>query len=401
MRTGKVLWVAVLSTVCGFSIPVGAQVLPIETTIIDERPVVLVPFGGAELSGSAMAGGVSIRVSTDDGLRTYRAFYQGRIYTAYEDASRPATRLAFDPTARRFRAISPTIRVELHDYDSLDSLVRDQGALYGKAYPELGFALIRLGPDADPARVVELLNVDTRVREARLHFERAPKRPTIAPILRDWRSGSPNRPSAKTGTTDSLSADLFILPKIDIQGSQFALNVTVLNAGAGSSERSTLRAQLVSIVADDSTMDEDDATTSVITTADARIPALDGKGTPHTVAVLFDTSELDAGETYYVLLSILDGTLFLDDAETLARSYSGFTLDSLLRVQHVCVEPGRGSSGGTADPLLAQQWYLDNTGQTAYAAEWRRERGGPADGRCPHGRSDRGGRAGGRGRYRP
>ena len=29
--------------------------------------------------------------------------------------------------------------------------------------------------------------------------------------------------------------------------------------------------------------------------------------------------------------------------------------------------PGRGGTAGVTDPLLAQQWHLDNTGQTGYA----------------------------------
>ena len=125
--------IIVWSAILGFAIPVGAQELPIEPTIVEERPVVLVPFGASEFSGVAMSGGVSIRVTTDEGLRTYRATYEGRIYTAHEDASGPATRLAFDPTERRFQVVSSTIRVELYDYDSLDSIIRERGAVFGQA----------------------------------------------------------------------------------------------------------------------------------------------------------------------------------------------------------------------------------------------------------------------------
>ena len=351
----------------GLAIPAGAQVLPIEPTIVDERPVVLTPFGAQEFAASSMAGEVAIRVSTNDGLRTYRAWYQGRIYTAYEDASRPATRLAFDPAARRFQRISQTVRVELHDSDSIDSLVRDHGALYGKAYPELGFGLIRLGPDADPVRVVELLDVDARVRDAHLHFEREPMRPMIAPVLDISRGLSSTGASATNGKTDPLQSKVFILPDIDIEDDEFALDVRVANFGAGSSEQATFVAELVGYVPDDSTMDEDDLTTSVIETKRWRIPALDGKGYSVAFSVPFATRELTAGETYYVLLRLLEGTEDLDDAKVITRGYSGFTLDGLNRVQHVCIEPGRGSAAGSPDPLLADQWYVDNTGQPGYA----------------------------------
>lgn len=369
IKARKLSRFAVLSMAFGLAIPAGAQVLPIETTFVDERPVVMTPFGAQEFAGSSTAGAVAIRVSTDDGFRTYRAWYEGRIYTAFEDASRPSTRLAFDPAARRFQRISPTIRVELHDADSVDSLVRDHGALYGKAYPELGFGLIRLGPDADPARVVELLDVDARVRDAHLHFEREPMQPMIAPIPGfRLESSSAGGTSASTGKSDPLESKILILPDIDIDDDEFALDVRVANFGAGSSQEATFAAHLVGIVPDDSTMDADDVTTSVIKTKQSTIPALDGKGVSVRFAVPFETSELDAGETYYVVLRLLEGTVGLDDAEVLARGFSGFTLDSLKRVQHVCIEPGRGSAAGSPDPLFAQQWNLNNTGQTAYAA---------------------------------
>ena len=355
------------TAICGFAIPVGAQEVPIELTFVGDRPVVLVPFGVSEFSGAAMSGGVSIRVSTDEGLRTYRATYEGRIYTAHEDASGPSTRLAFDPTERRFQVVSSTIRVELYDYDGLDSIVREQGAVFGQAYRELGFALLRLDREADVASVVEFLNVDPRVREARLQFEREPKQPLIARDTRDRRRASSSGASPKASRMDSLGPDLYISPEIDLQIADFAIDATVWNFGAASSDLTTLRAQLFSIVPDDSTVDTDDETVSVIDKVDTIIPTLDGKATRYATNISFSTSDLDAGQTYYVMLSVLDGIALLDDAETLTRNFTGFTLDSLQRVQHVCVESGRGSVGGTPDPLLAQQWSLDNTGQSAYA----------------------------------
>ena len=56
-----------------------------------------------------------------------------------------------------------------------------------------------------------------------------------------------------------------------------------------------------------------------------------------------------------------------DESKVIARTYTGFTLDSLKRVQHVCVEPGRSGAAGTTDSLLAGQWHLNNTAQTVYA----------------------------------
>ena len=344
-----------------------AQVLPIDTTIVDERPVVVLPTGFGEFSASVAVGDVSVRVSADENLRAYRALYQGRIYTAHEDARQPSARLAFDPAERRFRRVSTTIRVELNDLDSIDSLVRDYGALYGKAYSGLGFGLIRLGQDADPALVAELLDADVRVLDAHLHFEREPMRPMIAPVPGTRGGSSSAGASALPDKSEPLESRIIISSDIDIDDGDFALDVTVANFGAGSYGESKLRAELIRLVPDDQTMDEDDPTRSVIDWHLLPIAALDGKGTPQTVSVAFETGELDAGETYYVLLRIYDDSDALAANEVTAGSYTGFTLDGLKRVQHVCIEPGRGSVSGSPDPLFAEQWYLRNTGQTGYA----------------------------------
>ena len=116
---------------------------------------------------------------------------------------------------------------------------------------------------------------------------------------------------AKTRPMESLDADLFVSFDIDIYTTDFGIDATVYNFGAGTTDSATLRAQLFSIVPDDSTEDADDRTISVIDEDDTVIPALDGKGDRFETNLEFDTSELDAGETYYVSLSVLDGPFFL------------------------------------------------------------------------------------------
>ena len=144
--------------------------------------------------------------------------------------------------------------MELVDYDALGLLVQEQGAVAGKAYPELGFALIRLGPETDPARVVEFLGVDPRVRSAELQFEPAIRRPAI--IRGDgipFRSGSDTMLSPAE-TKDSFSSNLFAYTSL-YRSTEFSVEVTVVNSGLARSEPASLRAELVALVPDESTAD--------------------------------------------------------------------------------------------------------------------------------------------------
>ena len=357
-------------------VPVTAQELPIRTTLLEDRPVLLLPSGALERSGVASFAGVDVEVSTDRNLRTYRATYRGRTYTAYADVSGPPTRLAFDPAQRRFRVVTSTIRVELANYDDLERLRLDAGAISAKAYPELGFALIRLDRRTDPAEVADRLAVDPRVRRASLLFERPVRRPMLVPGTRIHRS-RPRRaaPGGAHAKASSLS-DLAVSARVRIEPAGVRIEVAVENFSDRPFEpdAAAVLTMLLAPVANASTPDPNDFTVSPINVESERVPALDPWGAPYIFQKPFSTESLDAGETYYVGVYIVAADIDeaiavadLSDEEFRAGIQTGFTLDGVNRVQQVCVESGRGSVDGVPDPLRPRQWHLHNTGQSAFA----------------------------------
>lgn len=345
---------------------VAGQELPLQSAIVDDRTVLMMPPGGSENFGASSFAGIDFDVSLEQDLLTYRATYAGRTFTAHAHASAPAARLAFDPGERRFRAISSTVAVELVDDDLLGLLVQEQGAIAGNAYPELGFALMRLSPQTDPAQAVALLGVDPRVRSARLLFEPAARRPAIVRRQANPSSIGSGTRLSRTESKDSLSSHLYTYADINLS-TDFSVEVTVVNSGIERSEPALLRASLFTRVPDESTADPDDRRSVVESRISERIPAIDGKGFPFRTDLEFSTDSLEGGRTYYLQVFVEEETTGTEDPEVLARTYTGFTLDSLKRILHVCVEPGRGGTGGVPDPLLPQLWHLDNTGQDGYA----------------------------------
>ena len=341
-----------------------AQEPGVHTMIVDDRPVLLIHTDGWQLPARSSFGGVDFQISIDQGLRTYEATYQGRTYTAYEDMSRPPRHLAFDTGQRRFRVLDSTISIELHNYDHLDAVVLGQDALWGKAYPQLGFALIRLRPEVNPAQVIERLRVDSRVREAHLHFEDRSRRSMVVPGL-DGSSSIPR--SVPANAKDSLSSDLYVFATMDVTQPEVTLDVEVHNWGGKRSDLATLRARTFALVPDDSTTDPDDWTFSLVESDEVLVLPIDAKGVPTRLQASLPSHLRQPGRTHYEVFVLYDGAIVQDDTEQLDVGFTGFTLDGLNRIQHVCLESDRTSALGGPDPLLPQQWHLNYVGQSAYS----------------------------------
>ena len=338
-----------------------------QLTIIEDSPVLLMPGATVEALRDPSFGGVEISVSTDRRHRIYRASYRGRTYTAYADMSGPTPRFVFDPTESRFRKVSSTVRVELDDYANLGALVAERGAQWSKAYPELGFALIRFGPESDAVEAAELLGLDPRVRSTQLYFEDRIRRPMVVPNeLRVAESPPVTAANAKA----SLTSDLAIIPGLDATETDFMVDLRIYNRGAKPSDAGTLRVLLFAAVSGETGGGPNDWTFDLIEseTAETDLPSIDPKGAPAEFSMFQSIRDLPAPGTYYVVIEALDGPIADADTRILDRGFTGFTLDAMSRIQHVCVESGNGSIPGAPDPLGPQQWHLSNTGQSAYAA---------------------------------
>ena len=335
--------------------------------IIEDSPVLLMPGANLERQRDPSFGGVEISVSTDREHRVYRASYRGRTHTAYAALSGPAPRLAFDPVESRFRKVGSTVTVVLNDYADLNPLATERGAPWAKAYPDVGFALIRFGAESDPVEAAELLRLDPRVRSTSLHFEDRIRWPMVIP---DVNRDAESPPAAAANAKDSLSSDLLIIPTLDAAESNFTVDLQIYNRGLKRSDDGTLQVRVFRAVSGEPAVGPNDWAFELIESESANVvlPGIDPKGAPTEFYFSLSNLDLPASGTYYVAFEALDTPLPDDDARVLDRGFTGFTLDAMNRIQHVCVESGNGSIPGAPDPLRPQQWHLSNTGQSTYAA---------------------------------
>ncbi|MCY3812770.1 MAG: S8 family serine peptidase [Gammaproteobacteria bacterium] len=298
--------------------------------------------------GAASADGVSFEVTTEDGIRTYKATVANRTAIAHAEAAGRPTRYAFDPDESRFRELTATVLVELEDYGELPALVREVGAISGKPYPHLGFALIRLPLAIDPAQAARRLEAVPGADKAFVQFK--------APVRRPMRPRPEAATTKATNKTDLASDLLVFFDGIRVVDENAVVaEINVLNWGAAPTASGNLTLVL--------------ATTPGFTPAlrrvSRRVPVLQPKGS-YSVRIRLSLRTL-AADTYF-----LRAEMPVQSSELAGRSYTnsdraGFTIDGMDPIRQRCTEPGRGGSPNVVDPLYRHQWHLRNTGQTAFA----------------------------------
>ena len=357
MSMKQTLSFAALAVASAMTTSVAAQDLAIRTSVVDDDTVLVLASGDSAPLGAASFGGVDITVSEMFGVRRYRANIGNRTYTASVDAAGSPRWLVFSPARRRFEALSGTVRVELRDNSTLDRLILELGAVRGKAYPALGFALIELEPATNPVDVIDRLSVDPRVIEATLQFEQHEHEP----VPFDGTNSTTSQTVPPVDSTDkrSLGSHLAYVLKGGYGESgrdPLVITARIFNLGILRSPGHYLR-----IFVGGSDLE------SEWTHETRYIPTIDGKDA-YVLEIPIALNHFRPDQTYYVSASVWEN----DEYRTKART--GFSFDSLKRVQHNCIEPGRGSVSGMTDPLESYQWHLENTGQSAFA-----ENGGTVD----------------------
>ena len=135
-----------------------------------ERPL-LVMATDAAAPGEVYVDDVRIRVAVEADFRVYQAFHQGVTRTLYVALDAAPHYVAFDPERNRFELLSPGLRVELEDYGLLDRVVDAVDGIGGKAYPMLGFAIVRLSPEANPVEAIRTIEAMSGVIDVRLMTE--------------------------------------------------------------------------------------------------------------------------------------------------------------------------------------------------------------------------------------
>ena len=319
----------------------------------EAREVLVMPLHAPAEGGTAVIGGMRVEVAAEGEFVVYRIRHDGRTHTAYNPVSGPRRWLAFDPGQGRFDEVASSVRVRMTSNEELAALIERMGASGGKAYPALGWALIRFPPTVNPADAVQRLASDPSVESAELLFRDDIQLPMRVP---------PPDPAADRNfpenAKEALAPDLLaILGDIAIEADQLNIQGSVLNWGAIKSEATRLEFAI---------SNQPDREGPALWIAEGDVPEIDARsGLTYTADVLL--SRFDPGQDYYLFMQV-DEIASEHPRRTRNRDYKGFSLDATGAVVVRCPQPDF-SQGipGASDPLVDMQWHLANTGQTAFA----------------------------------
>lgn len=332
----------------------------LEETLAATGPVLALPSSGLLATGRVLRGDVAFDVQAADGVLAYRAVRHGQVAQAHAQIGGPPVYFAYDPRGHALRPLASTIRVDLRAGARLEPIAQAVGAVSGKAYPELGFALVRLPRDADPSLAAKRLTEQPGVRAAKVRFKRPRSRQLPPqrqlPPPEQGTAGLPSAPDAPTARA-GLRADLHVFfdgVRLGADGDATAV-VAVYNWGAESAQRTQLTVALAT----------DRGFANVVSSASANVPALSPKG-GYTASLPIDTDGLGAA-TYFVRASVPVQRAEVAGRDYTNSDYAGFTLDGAGQALAECRATGRGGQVGVGDPLYLRQWQLNNVGQTSYA----------------------------------
>ncbi len=356
-------------SICSMIMPlvvVHGQMVAFHSTSEAEKDVIVVPNRDLTTSIDHDVGAMRMEISSDEEYRTYRVSLDESSYVAYADLKGPEKHFIFDPIQRRFRTLTSSVIVELHDDATLEDLMVEHDVPSGRAYPTLDFAIMTLSEGTNPTALVEKLRLDPRVVEARVTFSDQFRR--HVGLLNPTVVGGASADQVPTDK-DSLDLEYFVFPKLDHSATEPTFTVSVLNLGGRATPISTLRSELLSVAPDETTDDPDDVSFTSVATIHSRILPLDPKGEPFDISVTFTRESLNANTTYFVLFSVYSGAYPAIGQFVFARGQTGFTFDALKRIQFTCVAPDQELMPSGTDPLLTHQWHLNNTGQAAFARQ--------------------------------
>ena len=121
-----------------------------------------------------------IEIESKDDKVKYEAREKGTLdepIVHWEVESDEPVHLVFDTKQKKFQRLTNKVRVVLHDYSELDSLIEETDAESGKAYSKLGYAVLELPAEKHPAMFIKAVEKRAEVDSAFVIIERPPEVP--------------------------------------------------------------------------------------------------------------------------------------------------------------------------------------------------------------------------------
>ena len=146
----------------------------------DEHDLLVIPAPEEASVSTFELDDFEIEIESKEDKVKYEAREKGTVdepIVHWEVESDEPVHLVFNTKHKKFQRLTNKVRVVLHDYSDLDSLIEETDAESGKAYPKLGYAVLELPTEEHPAEFIKAIESRTEVESAFVVIEQPPEVP--------------------------------------------------------------------------------------------------------------------------------------------------------------------------------------------------------------------------------
>ncbi|MCY3626757.1 MAG: hypothetical protein F4039_02795 [Gammaproteobacteria bacterium] len=150
----------------------------VKTFSVKNLPLFAIPATASLIPGTYSMDGITLIIEKIEENIKLKAFLENEeTVEQWISDTDPYARFVFNPEKKDFERLTNSIRIELEDYDKLDELVEDTEAESGRAFPQLGYAIIQLPETVHPVEYIEKIQTREGVQSVTVEVEKPRKFP--------------------------------------------------------------------------------------------------------------------------------------------------------------------------------------------------------------------------------
>lgn len=168
---------AILAIVCLLSCGLvvaeerAVEFQPVEVEMEEQERAFTLPEIDKAAPGSYRVGNTEITVELHEENIKFKATTGNVERVQWVSETDEYGRFVYNEDKKKFERLTHSVRIVMNDYDKLQDLVEDTEAKGGKAFPELGFAIINLPKETHPLKFAEKVETREDVRSASIEVE--------------------------------------------------------------------------------------------------------------------------------------------------------------------------------------------------------------------------------------
>ncbi len=150
---------------------IAEEFRPVEVQIEERAKAFTLPEVEEAVPGSYRIGNTEITVELHTENIRFKATTGNVERVQWVSETDEYGRFVYNEDKKRFERLTHSVRIVMDDYDKLEDLVEETEALSGKAFPELGFAIVNLPKKIHPLKFSKKVETREDVKSSVIEVE--------------------------------------------------------------------------------------------------------------------------------------------------------------------------------------------------------------------------------------